>query len=198
MPSEKGLLAYFYLHPVELKKRSREEGRPIFEDREYIKILIIGQPQSEVARPASPEDKRRFAAEYDAFKRGNVDPNTGTPLENLAGMTPARAAEYKRSEIHTVEQLAEINDATISNLSPGTRALRDRARMFIEDRKAGVQVEDLRNENRRLTERLEEMEKKLGELANDRPERRRRGRPRKTRVDSGEHETPVETTVAAD
>ena len=57
-------------------------------------------------RPARQLDKARFARQYQAFKAGKEDQQSGTPLNVVPFMTPAKAEEYKFFNIATVEQLA--------------------------------------------------------------------------------------------
>ncbi len=66
---DKALLVKFFVKPRQDNAKTIEEGRPIFKDVEYIDIRIPGDRTGGVCRPASFQDKQRFAPNYAAFKQ---------------------------------------------------------------------------------------------------------------------------------
>lgn len=114
------VIASFYTEAVENEGKSRDEGRPIFEDREFCKIQFAGDKDREYHFPANEvwkeRDNRgpamtyaqRFAKEYAAFKAGEDQSVNGTPLTELAFLTKANVAELKALNIRSAEALAEL------------------------------------------------------------------------------------------
>lgn len=94
------------LHPA----KSREAGRAIYEECDYISIHVPGDKSSVVERPVTEQDIQRFTERYNKWKQGQAEAVVGTPLTALPGMTPSKVEEYRYFKILTVEQLAEAND----------------------------------------------------------------------------------------
>ena len=201
-PSEDGLYVKFFLKPVLQGKRSRDAGREIYEDVEYIDIQVRGMPQSRIARKASDKDKQRFRAEYEAFESGQHVATSGTPLEHLTGMSPARAAELRHAQIVTVEHVAGLTDAMLDAFGPGTRKLRDDAKQFLAAREDGAAVSKLRDENEQLRDQLAALAARIEGLeqhdtSHDGPKRRSGGRVRSPRK-RGERDDSGRTSAASD
>jgi len=103
----------FSMRPLVNEEESAKAQRPIYEDREFIQIMIPGDKQNIILRVAEDFDRQRFAEHYAKFKAG-ASQVIGTPLAN-AGIFPAsRCEEFAHFGIRTVEQLANAND----NLAP--------------------------------------------------------------------------------
>lgn len=124
----------FFTDKVELTFQSKMQGRPIYEDREFVRIIIPGDRRSQVVEPVNDEHKARWPEAYKAFTEGLEAPESGTPLTEWAvsGMTKARAAELAHFHVKTVEQLATITDAAVQNLGMGMWELREKARKWLE------------------------------------------------------------------
>jgi hypothetical protein len=122
----------FYIKAVQHNFRSQQEGRPIFEDKEYVQIIIPGDNRSEVDRQVQEQDKDRWPEAYRKFKEDGEQATDGTPLEQWPAVSVSQVAELKAKKIRTVEQLAGITDGQLNNLGLGARQLRDRAKAFLE------------------------------------------------------------------
>ena len=101
----------FHVEAVHNEFQSEALGRVVFEDKVFIRIMVPGDKTSIVDRQATPEDKRRFSAQFAKFREDQEQTDTGTPLTMVPWLTPAQAAEYKFFNIFTVEQLAECPDS---------------------------------------------------------------------------------------
>lgn len=129
---DKGLMVEFYMRPISNAVRSNTEGRPIFDQVEYVRISAVGQRNMEVDERVNDTHRRRFANRYARFKSGSEPAGEGTPLEEWPPMTVAQIAELRSLKIRTVEQLANVGDSHLNNLGTGGRQLRDKARAFIQ------------------------------------------------------------------
>lgn len=129
---DKGLMVEFYMRPIGNAVRTAAEGRPIFDQVEYVKISAVGQRNMEVDERVNDTHRRRFGNRYDRFKSGSEPVGEGTPLEEWPPLGVAQIAELRAIKIRTVEQLANVGDAHLTNLGTGGRQLRDKARAFVQ------------------------------------------------------------------
>lgn len=80
--------------------------------------------------------KENFPAEYAAYKeggRGKVRPK-GTPLTELTGVGKRKQQNLIHQDVSTVEELADLSDASVGALGAGTVDLRKKARDYIAAR----------------------------------------------------------------
>lgn len=143
----------FYNDTKENPARSREEGRPIFEDVEMVKIQIVGDPKNTLISPAHYASKRHpetgepwtYAEQYPEHYRyfkDNSDQQraAGTPLAEVPWLTASQRAELKALKIHTVDGLAMLDGAALARLGMGGRDLKNKAVAWL-DAAAGHAVE---------------------------------------------------------
>ena len=159
--SEK-LFVSFSLHPRQDEKRSREEGRPNFEDVEYIRIFVPGDKTQQVHRPVREDDKRRFARQYAAYKAGQSEALVGTPLAQWPGITRSQVEELAYFHVRTVEQLANMQEGNASRFI-GIQALKARARDFLEAAKSNAHVESMRAALADRDNKIEVLERQMKE-----------------------------------
>ena len=164
----------FHVKPVKLEFASSQAGRPIFEDREFVDIIIPGDRRALAHEPVSEDHRSRWPREYEAFKVGREAPLEGTPLSEWpsARMSRARVEELAYFNIRTVEQLAGVNDAQLPNLGMGSRSEREAARTFLEVARTGTgplekmlaKIEDQGREIERLSRDLSLANQQITEL----------------------------------
>jgi len=150
------LYVRFYIHPTHNPKKSADEGRPIFDDLEWVHIQVPGDRNNIVNRPASEGDRQRFADKYAKFKSSTVEITEGTALEHWPRITRAQVEELRFFGCRTVEQLAGMADAQVAKF-PGVQTLKNWAKDFLEQAKEGAAASKLRAE-------LEERDSKIGGL----------------------------------
>ena len=170
------LLVKFFLHPKQNQIKTKEAGRPIFEDIPYIQIMQPGNKDSVKVAPATARDKQRFPEHYRKFvAREDQEALEGTPLREWAGVTASQCKEFEFLNILTVEQLSAVSDSNGQGIM-GLGFLKEKAAKFIENAKLGATAEalaEMKAENASLLERLEALE--AGEPA----PKKKRGRPAK-------------------
>jgi hypothetical protein len=132
------LYVEFYNRPLQNEFKSNAEGRPIFEDVTFIKIVVPGDNTFDIDTVALDHHKQRFPLHWQRFlnAHGEDPKQIGTPLSQWPLLTPAIAEELKYQKYTTVESIATASDAQINRLgmsggmSPYT--LRERARRYLE------------------------------------------------------------------
>lgn len=138
----------FFTEAVELPARSRDEGRPIFEDQEFVRVRIAGDPKNTLVAPAllslgmDPTGEpityaSRFPEHYKLFKAGVGAPIIGTPLAEMPWLTASKIKELQALNIKTVEALAELEGSALQRLGMGGRELKNQASTWL-DRAAGA------------------------------------------------------------
>jgi len=167
--------ALFSIKPVKMEFASQQAGRPIFEDREFVQILIPGDRNASAHELVTDTHRERWPAEYAAFREGREAPLSGTPLTEWPSshMTPARVAELAYFNVKTVEDLAQVSDAHVQNLGLGAREMRAAAQKFLEVARTGMaplermlaETQSLRDEVARLSADRDRLATRLTELA---------------------------------
>lgn len=161
----KGLLVEFYLEGVHQVAESEKEGRPIFKDVEFVRIIPIGDNKTVLARQASVQDKQKFADEYAVFSKGVGGAFKGTPLTQWPSMLPAQIKLLNHFNVYTVDQLAELDDQAIGRIGPGTRELHEKARAFILKAAGNADSERFASENLAMKEEIARLSSMVKELS---------------------------------
>jgi hypothetical protein len=149
MTAKHGLIVAFYSEPVHMPFKSEEAGRPIYEDRDHIRIIIPGDRNSIVERLATDEDRKKYDEEYSLFKAGADEDGqmSGTPLSQWAAIRPALAKEFQAQNIRTVEQLASLNDSGKQAFGMGALEWSAKARAYLDQAASSGAVEKYAAEN---------------------------------------------------
>jgi hypothetical protein len=166
--TDAGLYVKFYIEAVKDEEKTIEEGRPIFVDREYIKIIPVGDKNTVVCRPVktnwdggTPPDSERWANLYAAFKNQQIQVTEGTPLNEWAILSKSQVEMMKAANVHTVEQLTQVSDNNLNNLGMGARVLRDKAIAFLQQAKDGSSLNKYQEEIELLKKQLEAVNNQL-------------------------------------
>lgn len=130
--SEAGLTATFYARPIQDVARSEVEGRPVFVEHDYIKVLIPHDNKTVVDREVNDNDKQRWPKGWQAYQDGRTGEIVGTPLNEWNFLTATQRMELQAQGIQSVEELANMADGHMGKLGPNGRQICERARQFIE------------------------------------------------------------------
>lgn len=133
----------FFLHPVENHKKTKEAGRPIYDDVEMVSIMAPGNTKTEHTARAhamhydSNVQKQwtyaeRFKEHYRDFKDGVEEQGSGTPLAEAPFLSVSQKAEMHAMKIRTVEQLAGMSDRNIRAKGMGFREHVDAAKAYLD------------------------------------------------------------------
>lgn len=164
------LFVTFFKHPRKDEKKTLAEGRPMYNDEDYVRIMVPGDKDSIVIRPARDMDKERFAKQFAAYQAGEGESHQGTPLKAWPMVTRGQVEELKFFGVHTVEALAELADIHVQKFM-GVGTLKDQAKAFIQNAKeaaplvqlnAAVEAKD--NEIAALTEAIDDLKSIVTEL----------------------------------
>ena len=189
------LAVKFYKRPVELKNESIAQGRPIFQEFDFIKILVPGDALTEIDTYVSDAHKTRFPIQWANYmnRQGSEESFSGTPITEWPQVSASQAEELKGIKFHTVESVAHCSDqqlqriGMIAGMSPHN--FRERAKTFLNlaEESAGIskreeEITQLKEENAKIkaeTEaKLAAMQEQMSALLSAVGEKK----PRKQRV----------------
>lgn len=141
----------FYIHTTENKAKSKDAGRPIFDDMEAVEVRFAANRQTVSVFPAhaicgqiKDEDgdfrpmtyAERWPEQYKRFKAKQQQVAEGTPVDELPFLTQAKRSELKALSIYTAEALAALDGQELKNLGQGGRELKNQAQAYL-DKAAG-------------------------------------------------------------
>ena len=184
----------FYKRAIKNDFKTQEQGRPIFEEKLYIKIAVPGDNLSEIDRPMYNEDKVRFSQQWFAYQntQDGEESFVGTPLKEWPLITTSQAEELKGIKFRTVEDVANCSDlqlqriGMIAGMSP--HGFRDKAKQFLnlatetaEVAQKEAEMQALREENAKikaetdakLAQMQEQMSALLAAVAEKTPKQRK-------------------------
>jgi hypothetical protein len=150
------LYVEFFRKPVMQPGKSREAGRAVYEEVDYVRIHVPGDKSSVIERPLSQQDVFRFQERYNKWKAGQEEAVTGTPLNALPGMNASKVEEYKFFKIITVEQLADAND-NLGGKFMSFQQDKQRAKAFMEVAANNAPIEKMNAELQKRDAEIENL-----------------------------------------
>jgi hypothetical protein len=147
-----GLHVEFYIDAKEMPFKSEEAGRPIYEDVEFIKIMIPGDKNFSPEREAHAGDRTRFPLEYARFKIGMKEEEqaVGTPLKHWPAMSRSMVKNFGAFNVHTVEQLAGMSDTGKQAFGMGAQEWSVKAKAYLEVSGNTAEAQKYATENENL------------------------------------------------
>ena len=164
----------FYKKSVLDPNRSRQEGRPFYISRDYIRIQQPGEHLNIVDRPVDDDPRviQRWPNHYQKFQNNQEAIPEGTPLEILFPNSPEIPANLHTQAVHTVEQLSNLTAHALQSIGMGSVEWQGMARKFLDSAKGGMehhklvsQVSELKNQNEVLQNQISLMKSQIDRLA---------------------------------
>lgn len=153
------LSVQFYCRPVRNNFQSEKEQRPIFEDKDYVKIFIPGDATNIIDAPVTEEHKQRFPMHWAHFKNSTSgEANVGTPITQWPLVSRSMAEELKAVKFFTVESVALASDAQLQSIGMkagmSPMSFREAAKAYLAVAKDAGIVARQAAENKALQEQL--------------------------------------------
>ena len=138
---DESLFVVFYMGTLKNDARSEAEGRHIFDDVECVRIIVPGDKNMLIDRPATKDDKRRFAKQYAMFQQGKTEEEqvSGTRLTEWPFLSRAQVEEFRYLGMRTVEQLAEVRDDICARV-PGLTTVKKNAQTWLGKAKSSAEA----------------------------------------------------------
>lgn len=161
----KALGVTFTYHPFIDHSRSKQEGRPIYQDVEMIEIRIPGS-RDVLIRNVTEEDKVIYSRLYDHFKAKNTAMIDGTPLTEFPFITAADRKELEYFNVYTAEQIVSISDTHMDKMRVNIRDLIKKIKAHMQNAKDTAFVTHVTQENEDLKRRIAFLETQLNDVIN--------------------------------
>ena len=167
---DSALVVKFHRRAVQQPYQTKEQGRPIFQDVDYIQIFTPGNQLNIIDTPVRSEHKARFAQQWAQYQasQGSGDQIVGTPVSAWPFLTASQAEEFKALKFYTVEQLANASDGQLQSLGmvggSNPHVIRDRAKAYLQAAAGTAPVEAQAAELAEAKAKLEALEKTVALL----------------------------------
>ena len=142
-PGDADLMVEFYRHLVK--------------DDDFIRVKIPGDRLFEVNTQASDYYKQRFSAQWAAYQNQKSQYEGQTLLTDCVWIDDGMRKHLESFGVKTVEGLSGVSDGNLDQLGPGSRSLRDKAKVFVEEQKKLELFDTQAAENDKLKKQLADM-----------------------------------------
>jgi hypothetical protein len=160
------LAVRFFLKAEQNNFLSQQEGRPVFEDKVFVRIEVPGDAKTVIETYAREEHQRRFPRQWLSFQANRENPETGTPLSDWPLITASQAEMLKAQKFRTVESIANASDLQLQSIGMiagmAPKAFQERARAFLAAASGTADVQRMAQE---LAERDEKLAAQAAQLA---------------------------------
>ena len=116
------------------------------EENHYVKINVPGDTKTQWDRPVREEDKQRFSKQWQAYEAKLDQFGTDTLIGEAPFLDPGRVNNYKKFNVFTIKQLANLVDGMANNIGMGTREDVKKARAWMAAQSAKATEEKLLKE----------------------------------------------------
>jgi hypothetical protein len=173
------LFIEFKPEKIENAAKTKEAGRPIFDDIELVSVQHVGDQKTwpwfradersiYVRDPGGSGHYATYAEcyyeHYKAFKEGQAKAQSGTPVEELPFLSAAKRGELKALNIHTAEALAGLEGTPLTKLGMGGREMKNQAQAYLDRAKEGAMDAKLAAQNARLQDEIDKMRETLANV----------------------------------
>ena len=175
---------FFRAVQVAHSHQSAVEGRPVFIEKTYITKLVPGDTKVIIDRPMRAQDKEDYPIEWARWEQKKTNTIPGIPLDSWIAISDTQKAEFKALNITTIDQFAQLPDSSGLNIM-GFNELREKAKALVMVSKDANIMSRMRDETdakiaaQELAHQTEL--KKMRDLILEMGEKRKPGRPRKTK-----------------
>lgn len=137
---------------VENIPKSEKAGHAVMETKEVVEVRFAGSRNYSPVFPTQAQYRKegnrsityaeRWADQYQAFKQGDPQEATGTPLEMLRphDITPELISLCRALKIYSVESLHALEGPGLKSLGMNANRLKDAARAFMSTRQSSSEA----------------------------------------------------------
>lgn len=161
--ADKKLVAIFFKGTIKNETKSVNEGRPIFDGVDLIRIIAPGTRDTFVG-DATPDYQMRFPHQWARYKANQSQDVGGTPLTQVPWLTPEQIAEFHAMHVKTVEHLAGMPDAVAQKFM-GFHQIRERAQRYLDAAKEAAPGLKLQAELQKRDELIAQMQETIAALS---------------------------------
>jgi len=157
----------FGLVPLPDKRKSAAAGYPVYGPRLFFKAEVPGDTQTKGHQVfATEEHKRKWPVAWAAFQASESKPVVnGLPIEEWPQVDRSLAMTLKAANVHTVEELAEVNDTHINKIGNKGRELRAKAKAFLAVAKDTAASQAIAADAARKEAEISDLRRQIADLA---------------------------------
>lgn len=162
----------FYSKPLQNNFRTEQEGRPIFDDVDMVRITSPGDSLSVIDTIATDHYKNRFRRQWEFYaskKDGDQLLVGRTPLSAWSRLSAAQVEELRHMKFYSVEDVANASDMALQNIGMmggmGGSAFRDAAQLYLRVAKDSSAAQKAESEAAALRAEMAEMRAQFAHLA---------------------------------
>jgi hypothetical protein len=137
-PNDNQLMVGFYKRSVLNRFKSSQQGTPVHEGRDFIKIQHPGESLNVVDREVTDQDKHRWPQKWEAYIKNVAQVPDGIPLSLLYPSKPEIVETLRGYNIQTVQQLAALSGHAISTVGMGCQEWVNAAAAYMKQADKGV------------------------------------------------------------
>jgi len=123
-----GLNVQFYRGTKRDVFNSTLQGLPLDVGIDYVKVSNAGEKDN-VIHEVNELHKRRWPEQWRAYQEGRAQIADGTPMDMLFPGNPEIVSTLKANNVHTIEQLADYPDSSLTAFTPTWKA---KAQQFLK------------------------------------------------------------------
>ena len=161
-----GVGVRFYEDAYKNEAKSKEAGLPVFDTVDWCEIRVLAERDT-VCGPVtkmSPDPRERFPEAWAKYQRDKGSEGlTGTPLREVAWLGRGETETLKYAGIKTLEQLAGISDANVTQI-PGGIALRQKAKDTIKAAKDAAPMQAMSEELAKRDSEIASLKAQIAEI----------------------------------
>jgi hypothetical protein len=163
---DKSMVCMFYNRPMQNAAKSSEKGRPVFDNKIFVKIHPPGERLNVVDREANENDKRRFPMQWEQFRKKKQQQPEGTPVELLYPEQPTVAATLRANGIQIIEQLAKLSGNAIQDVGMGCQTWVNYAQKYLELANKGANESMVRRQFEQKDREINVLKRQVEDLKN--------------------------------
>jgi hypothetical protein len=155
----------FYNKKVPDPELSAQFGRPMFKEEAYVFIQEPGE-RDYIDDPLKnkPWAPSRFPRQWAQFQKQQEQVPEGTPIDFLFPQHPFIGENLRSMSIHTIEQMAGMQDTGLQNIGMGAFQWRDKAKNYLAMANKGVGAHKLQAELDARDNTIATMQSQMGEM----------------------------------
>jgi hypothetical protein len=165
----------FEQRAIEDRDASIKSGGIVMRDVDYVIVRQVGSKDTVekdavewladldrmVALRSYPAEwARHFRDKYDAFKKGQSEPELGLSVRQWPSLSKAQAENLINAGVRTVEDVADMNEPTMQRVGMGARELKKKAATYLASRDANKASEQITA----LTVQIEDRDTRIASL----------------------------------
>jgi len=156
------LFVMVFPEAVKNEVKTAAEGRPIFDQKDMIRIITPGSKDILINK-ATENYQRRFARQWERYKKNQEQTPDGTPLDQVPFLSVSQIAELRALNVMSLEGLAGMAD-TVAHRFMGFHEMRTKAQKYLDAAKSAAPITELQSQVDQLKSQNEVLQRQIGEL----------------------------------